>query len=75
MSASSLSYVCEKEECGGEVDKTTSDLPKIVQGGFLTVDGDPVCEGGCVFLKGVHFYYFIFCFLLRLYQLMLQRNR
>ena len=39
MSASSLSYVCEKEECGGEVDKTTSDLPKIVQGGFLIVDG------------------------------------
>ena len=34
MSASSISYVCEKEEVGKEVDKTISALSKIVQGEY-----------------------------------------
>ena len=32
MSASSLSYVCEKEEVSEEVDKTIYDIPKRGQG-------------------------------------------
>ena len=49
-----LSYVFEKEEVAKEVDETISDLPKIGQGQFLTIDGDPACEGYGMFEKVIH---------------------
>ena len=51
ISYSFLSYVCEKQEAVKEVEKTLSDLLKIVQGGFLKIDGDTVYEGYGVFGK------------------------
>ena len=51
MSASSLLYVCDKEEVGEEVDETLSDPPQRVQGELLIIDGDPVSEGEGTFRK------------------------
>ena len=41
--ASSLPYLCSKYYFVKEVDETIYDLPKIVQGEFLTINGCPVC--------------------------------
>ena len=54
MNFYSLSYVCEKEGVGKEVDETISALPKRGQGRLLTIDGYPVCEGYGMFAKGMH---------------------
>ena len=63
MSASFMSYLCEKEELGQEEYETISGLPKIVQVGLLIIDGDPVCEGDGMFEKGVHLYiFYCLCF-------------
>ena len=43
ISASSLPDLCSKYDVVKEVDETISDLPKIVQGGLLTIYGCPVC--------------------------------
>ena len=45
ISASSLSYVREKEEVGKKVDETIFALTKREQGKLLTIDDDPVWEG------------------------------
>ena len=69
MSASSLSYVCDKEEVGKELDETISDLPKIGQGELLTINWDPVCEVYGTFGKGINLsIYIYFLLLLRRYQ-------
>ena len=44
ISAYSLPYLCSKYDVVKELDDIISDLPKIVQGGFLTIDRFPVCE-------------------------------
>ena len=44
MCASSLSYVCEKEQVGEETDKTISALSKRGQYELLTFDGGPICK-------------------------------
>ena len=62
MSASSLLYVCDKEEVGEEVDETLSDLPKMVQVELLTINGGPVCEEDGTFSKGIYFLYIIVFF-------------
>ena len=62
--ASSLLYLCEKEEFGQEVNETIYDLHKIGQGELLTINGDPVCEGDGMIEKMCVFYYillFVFC--------------
>ena len=53
MSASSLSYVCEKEGVVKDVDKTISGLSKIEQVELLTINWNTVCEGDGTFLKGI----------------------
>ena len=64
MSDYSLSYACDKEEVGREVDKTISDLPKRRQGDFLTIDLDPVCEGYGTFGKGINLsIFYCLCFI------------
>ena len=75
MITSSLSYVCEKEEVGEEVDDTIYDLHKIGQGQLLATKGDNVCDGCGIFEKGIYLYIFIVCVLLRRYQKIWQRNR
>ena len=40
MSASSLSYVCSKEEIGQDGNNNISELPPKEEGGLLTIDGD-----------------------------------
>ena len=63
MSASLLSYVCEKEEVGEEVDETIYDLPKIGKGELLTIDGGPVCEGDGMFKKVINLsIFYCLCF-------------
>ena len=63
MSASSLSYVCEKEEVGEEVDKTIYDLPNRGQGDLLNINGDPVCEVDGTFEKGIYLsIFYCLCF-------------
>ena len=44
ISASSMPYICSKQEVFKQVDKTISELPKIVQGELLSIDGGPVYE-------------------------------
>ena len=68
ISASSLSYLCSKEEVGQEVDETISNFPKIVQVELLTIDGDHVVEGDGMFEKVMYLSIFYFIFLLRGYQ-------
>ena len=51
MSDSSLSYVCDKEQVGKEVDGTLYDLPIKVQGGLLTIYWDLVFERDGTFGK------------------------
>ena len=53
-SASSLSYICEKEEFGKESDNIISDLPKIGQGELLTIYEDTIFEGDRKFGKGMY---------------------
>ena len=43
--ASQCSHIFSKYQVFQEVDYTISDLPKILQGGILTIDGDPFYEG------------------------------
>ena len=74
MSAYSLLYVCDKDEIGEEVDKTTSDLPKIGKGELLTFGGGTVCEGYNTFGKVIYLSIFIFFILLRRYKCILQRK-
>ena len=53
-------YACEEEEIGEELDKTIYDLPKRGKVEFLTINGNPVCEGDGMFGKGMYlsiFYY------------------
>ena len=52
--ASYLLYLIDKLEVCKEVYETTSDLTKIVQVGFLTLDGGPVCELYGMFEKEIH---------------------
>ena len=61
MNFYSLSYVCEKEGVGKEVDENISVLPKRVQGELLTIDVDPDCEGYGMFGKLMYFSIFIVC--------------
>ena len=64
MSASSLSYVCEKETAGKEVDGTIFDLSKIEQCELLTINCNTVCEGDRTFGKGINFsIFYCLCFL------------
>ena len=75
MSASSMLYVCEKEEFGEEVDETVSALLKRGQGEFLIINEYHFCEGGGTFGKLMHLSIFdCFCFLKRYHQI-LQKNR
>ena len=63
ISDSSLLYVCDKEDTGEEVDKTIFDLPKIVQGEFITINGYPffkVYEAFCKVMYFSVFYCLIF---------------
>ena len=64
ISASFISCLLSKDEVCQEVDDTIYDLPKILQGEILSIDGDPVCEGHDILEKG--FYLSIFycsCFI------------
>ena len=45
ISASLLSYICEKKQVVQEVHETIYDLPQRVQGELLIINGDPFCEG------------------------------
>ena len=55
MSASLLSYLCEKETVGKEVDETIFDVSKIEQGELLTINCNTVCEGDGTFEKAINF--------------------
>ena len=64
MSASSLSYLCEKYEVGKEADENISSLLKRGQGGFLTIYWDPFCVGDSTNGKVIDFsifYSFLCC--------------
>ena len=69
MSASSLSYVCNKKKVKKEVDETIFDLSKIEQGELLTINWNTVCEGDGTFGKGINFHiFYCLCVFLRAYQ-------
>ena len=63
MSSSSLSCVSQKQDFDEEVDKTTSDIPKIVQGELLNINGGPFCEGdgtlGKVIQLSIYYCFFV----------------
>ena len=67
ISASSLPYLCDKEEVGQEVDDIIYDLPKIVKGKLWTINGDPVFEWGGIFEKGMYLSIFIVLVLFKRY--------
>ena len=46
----------QEQEVVQKVDETISKLPKISQGGLLTIDRYPVCEGDGMFEKGIYLY-------------------
>ena len=58
MSDYSLSYLCEKEDVGKEVEKTVSVFPKRGQSDFLTIYWDTVCEVDDTFVKLIDLYIF-----------------
>ena len=63
ISAYFLSYICGKEEVGQEVDKTISDISKILQSELLTIYGDPVCELYGMFENLIYLFIFYYlCF-------------
>ena len=63
MSSCFLPYIYEKEDNGQETDEAISDLPKIGQGEFLTIDRYPVCKEDNLFEKGIYMSIFYFlCF-------------
>ena len=55
MRDSLLLCLCEEEEVGQELDKTISDLPKILKGELLTIYGYPGSELDGMFEKVIYF--------------------
>ena len=62
MGSCLLTSVCSKEEFGHEVNEPISNLHK-KEGDLLTIDGNPVGEGGCMFGEDTIclFLLFMFC--------------
>ena len=56
-------YACLKEEVGQELDKPISKFPPKLQGEFLTIDGDTVCEGYYMSSRFMYLYvFYCLCF-------------